>query len=71
MSCKQRCKNVHLFKLNIRNKFNCLSLNVDGLIVSGDVVAQHLRHGDGHSHRVGPLGLHDVRHLTYQVLARQ
>lgn len=45
-----------------------MSLDVDGLIVPGDVVPQQLSHGDGHSHRVRLLRLHDISHLTDEVL---
>ena len=43
-------------------------LDVDGLVVPGRVEPQQLVDGDGHPHRVGPLGLHDVRHRADQIL---
>lgn len=43
---------------------------LDGAVVrSGHVVSQEFPNCDGHPHRVGPLGFHDVRAGADQVLS--
>ena len=80
-ACRIVDQNSVLWRQNIRavNKISQSSFNssnfspvgcldVDGLIVPGRVEPQQLVDGDGHPHRVGPLGLHDVRHRADQIL---
>ena len=68
-------QNIRAVKEISRSSFNSSNsspvkcLDVDGLVVPGGVEPQQLVDGDGHPHRVGPLGLHDVRHRADQILA--